>query len=262
MEGQEASTLQTNQSVDSQKRFPNLLNEFYNQAKNNLYESHGRLGNLRQRLFPKAALMLLSDFLLIPMKFQGPTKFIKVGLFVTAGGKSMKSDFLQELNTIDSGEHMSVSIGKFRRELVLPNGEELGKNDIVGRIDFIRNIPQMDKETPLVGFVRALFKSADSSLNELAKLCRDNDPRLKDIQYFYGISHLAGPLAEKLGFTTIELQDEEERKEQTKVAFRIAKMKAGKNDEWKKFTGNFKEPKIAVISRKELLEAYSSSEEI
>jgi len=250
----------TTETLVVTSNFPDMLKGLYTQITNKLQEVNPvKLNTLSKNLESKAFLVLLSDILVMPQKTQNPTpfiKFLKGGLFYTALNKALKSDFLGGLTTIKAGEHMTISIQEFGERLSLPNGETIEEKNVVGRIDFVRDIPKMKRGASLVEFTKSLFKSANISLEELTRLCRDNDPRLKDVQYFYGVSHLAGPLARRLGFITLPIEDERDRKKCMSAAHSIAKKVAGKNENWQKFAGNFKQPQIAVISRQELLEAY------
>ena len=80
------------------------------------------------------------------------------------------------------------------------------------------------------------------------------------MEYFYGISHLAGPLAKRLGFFVTDWGSETDRRLYGWAGKTIARLVAGGNEEWRKMKDNFGPPRMAVISRKDLISGFGGDE--
>ncbi len=211
---------------------------------------------------------LVFDAMLIANK-GNPTKILIGGVGTLLKNSLGLSTMVEDLKvnggkSIDVGEHMKITTGKLRgtKEPRDVEGEVLKPGDKIGIISVTRNLNKMQENDNLIAKTRELYRSTELSLTELAKLCEENDPRLKDINFFRGQSHLAGPLAERLGFDIYEIANPFERFS-TKLAGKlIVKGHVGKNVEWKKFEVNYNDPKEAIISRKKLIELYGSGNPI
>lgn len=255
MESQEYNPLN---EIKNPNKLALLIKEFSSQAERLLLDPR-KSENLGSRLALKTGLLMVGNALLIPTTRTEPglTIFaVHGGLLLGAMGKGLKDSFLHDRRTLKFGKHMTVTVGKLREQFDISDNTNLKTGEIVGNIDFINKLPRMESDTNLVGFVRYLFQSAKDSLQELADHCRENDPRLEGVRNFVGVSHLAGPLAERLGFSTFEITDKKEAEGLKYWALRRARAVAGKNEEWKKYGDNFKSPRIAVISREDLLKAF------
>jgi len=162
------------------------------------------------------------------------------------------------------GDHMTLTIGRLpiERDIQLSDGAVLRQGDAVGVIDFIENLPRLSEEDNLMGFVRRLFKSAKGSLSELAVLCREDDTRLQGIEYFWGKSHLAGPLAKRLGFEVFEVEYTSPliKKIDISVARAHVRLVAGDNEEWDQVKDYIKPQRHAIISRERLMAMYADLE--
>jgi hypothetical protein len=171
---------------------------------------------------------------------------------------SFEDAYLATRTKIKLGEHMSVRIGHYRhiagREL--SDGNVVSGGAKVGVIDFMRNMPTLDKHDNLISLTRDLFDSAQTSLIELAKLCNSEDPRLEDINTFYGVSHLAGPLAVRLGFDVFDIRNPIDRSMYKMLGKGIVTTIAKKNSSWQRLKSNFKDPREAFISRQRLINLY------
>jgi hypothetical protein len=168
-----------------------------------------------------------------------------------------------KVGEINVGEHMTVSVEVFRdfAHKELSDGSILRPGQKIGKIDFLRKLPTLKEGDNLLSFTKQLFRSGEQSLRELAELCEKNDPRLGDVEFFWGISHLAGPLAKRLGFDVFDIANPIKRLGYKALGKGIAYSIAKKNKHWQMFEKNFKAPHEAVISRGKLIELYGSKSE-
>jgi hypothetical protein len=112
---------------------------------------------------------------------------------------------------IDVGSHMTVCISNNDYPLELAGSITIKIPGRSANIHISRDLPPVTDHTSALGYARYLFDSSQTSLHELAKLTRRNDPRLDGVEFFQGISHLAGPLAKRLGFEVYDLKPSAER---------------------------------------------------
>ena len=126
----------------------------------------------------------------------------------------------------------------------------------IGEIHFDRNIPFIKRNEAVVGFVRTLFSSFQEELTELAFLCRENDKRLKRVQSFFGLSHIAGPLARRLGFDVSAIRNPLTRYEVTASNKQLISEIVSYHPSWTMFEKNFKPAQRAYISRNKLVQLY------
>lgn len=138
----------------------------------------------------------------------------------------------------------------------LSDGFLLRPGHRIGRIHIIDNLPILGMNDNLLGATREIYRSTVLSLTQLAELCQNDDRKLSRIKAFYGISHLAGPLAERLGFDVFDIRSETIRKAHHIAGYVLAHKVGGYNTEWNRTKGNFKSPKEAIISRNKLVDLY------
>jgi len=163
------------------------------------------------------------------------------------------------LKKVNVGEHMSIHVGHFRN----PLSKELEDHTIIkavkkiGIIDIERNLPKLSEKESLVGITRMLFRETESDLKELALMCKAGDPRLEGLDIFHGVSHLAGPLAKRLGFDVYDIANPVERVASSLIGRLISSDVGAKNEEWRKYQSKFKSAREAYISRSKLIRLYS-----
>jgi hypothetical protein len=164
----------------------------------------------------------------------------------------MKSGVLEVGNCLNIYVHPSTGFAPKK----LSDGVVVTPGDLVGEIELkLDNLP-LDHNGGVVIYGRALFRSITQSLGELAKLCEVNDPLLEGVVGFHGISHLAGPLAGKMGFDVFLVSDISEFFAHTVFANMIVRQHAGKNTDWRKFKPHIRIPKEVYISRNSLVSRY------
>lgn len=166
---------------------------------------------------------------------------------------------------IGVGKHMTITKAKARESwpdeskdgLELRDGTTITPQTSMGRIDIVRNLPQLDTEAPLMTFTRQLISSSVGSFRELASLCENNDPRLAQVQAIAGTSHLAR-MGNRFGFTTFQIENPYDRRRATEVSLSVALRVSGNNQAWQELQANYKPAEIAYISRPELINLYGS----
>lgn len=209
-------------------------------------------------LFYLESVVIKSLSLLYP-ELRAEGKMLGVGLSL-AGFSTNVDNVVKKLTTkIPVGEHMDVIMGRFRsiKNKELSDGSVVKPGSKVGVIHFTRNLPIMDKQSN-VAFSRQLFRSGEESLNNLAGLCEANDPRLEGVEFFYGWSHLAGPIAKRLGFDVFDIANPIRRLGPKFVNTFLA---GGLKDTptFQRINYIFKTPREAFISRQKLVELYGST---
>ena len=165
-------------------------------------------------------------------------------------------------NSIPLGKHMSVQLKTYtgKEPLTLDDGTVVKPGDPIGELHFIRNLPKLKPGDSITGFIREGFSDAEQALKELSQLVAGADPRLTEVNVFFGVSHLASRLAKRLGFEVYST-DQLPRlinKVMNKMYFRIAQGVAGNNPEWQKLSTNFKPAGFALLTRNSLIEQYGT----
>lgn len=139
----------------------------------------------------------------------------------------------------------------------MSDGQEVRPGQRVGELHFTRNIEPLAKDTDVISYARMLYRSGEKSLEELAVKCEQNDPAFEDINVFYGVSHIAGPLAKRLGFDIFRITNPVNRFLATYLAKKGMEDEfTGNSQQWELFKRNFKSPNFAYISRQKLIELY------
>jgi hypothetical protein len=91
------------------------------------------------------------------------------------------------------------------------NGNFVGELNFVGlgteKLKIMQTVNNPEDEDPTV----AILRSGAEGLYNLAIACESNDPRLKDIELFSGISLMLSPKFKKLGFIIHELSKSEKK---------------------------------------------------
>jgi hypothetical protein len=140
---------------------------------------------------------------------------------------------------------------------ILSDGTIINVGDRIGTIHLLRQLPKIDEKDSLNVVTRGLYQSVRGSLEELAALSISHDPRLEGVEAFYGASHVAGPLARRLGFDVVRIEDWSDRMTETLISQTIVFWKSPhKNwiDRWKQIKG--KEAQEAYISKRKLVQLY------
>ncbi len=158
------------------------------------------------------------------------------------------------------GNHMSIHPSGYHafKERELSDGAIIHPGQKLGVIDLLRNIPILDSDTKLLTATRHLYNSVSQDLHELAFLCQSNDPRLNGVEAFYGISHFAGYLAERLGFDSFKLRNPLKRLFPKVIEKQMVKEHAGENKDWKKIKNKNKDIYEAFISRQKLVDRFGT----
>lgn len=99
------------------------------------------------------------------------------------------------------GTHMSIYRRRHHALLSrkLSDGTKIFPGDRLGEIHLMRNIPKPDDPTKFHTYSRHLYGDIQQDLRQLATMVRF-DPGYSDIKAIYGFSHLAKPIAKRLGF--------------------------------------------------------------
>ncbi len=169
--------------------------------------------------------------------------------------------------SIAVGEHMDITTGYHAADfwpnaklmtLNLTDGAEVTPETPIGKIDIIRNLPQLNPQANPLAFARELLASSVLSLTELAVFCQSRDPRVGDIRAFAGISHLARS-GGRLGFAVFDIEDLSRKREATRVSRHVAEHVAGNNSAWQALKENYKPAKIAFVSREHLVETFGTT---
>ncbi len=158
------------------------------------------------------------------------------------------------------GEHMTVRKGANRNHKVkfLLDGTMIQPKQPIGILDFDTSLPFMEDDGNVVAYTRNLYRSGIDSLQTLARLAQNDDTRLEGVTTFFGVSHLAGPLAERLGFETHDIKNPVSRFIVSKIGEKIVELNSSNNQNWQEMKANMKPAREAFISRKRLVEIYGS----
>lgn len=158
------------------------------------------------------------------------------------------------------GHHMNVKVKEYpyyNGPILLSDATAIIPGDRIGQIHLLRNLPKLNREDDLLKITRKLYQRVLESMEELAALSENNDPRLDGVNAFYGTSHLAGPLATRLGFDVRKIDDSLERNIETFFGRTLVFCRSShKNwgDKWKQVKN--KEAQNAFISRRKLVQMY------
>lgn len=164
----------------------------------------------------------------------------------------------QEARSFRVGKHMIVFPNMYtdKKPIPLSDGTVISQYHHLGELHFSEDLPTLEQGGNLVTFTRQLYGAATESLEELAHLCQDNDPRVIGLAFFYGESHIAGSLAKKLGFDIHEISNPFRKLMQYYKGRWLVEQIAGKNPTWRHWKKNYKPPQRAYISRKRLVELF------
>lgn len=177
-----------------------------------------------RRLVPPSALLFLASSIkrVLPAESQAiahlgvdqaeasdlakKARLIAIPGFAAAGLIFIALSYQEAKNRVRYGEHLTVSkvavsLGYFASKLF----PEVAKERFVGEVHFkgkwkMRYSPQESAHSVMW----KLF----SDLYELAEAVENNDPRLKDLRYFIGLSSMVTPLLEKFGFIVVHYKDQ------------------------------------------------------
>ncbi len=165
------------------------------------------------------------------------------------------------------GEHMIVSTGyaasacwpdRRKKTLTLSDNTSVEPRTSLGKIDIVRNLPQLTEEKGAVfAFARHLLKSTTGSLIDLAQLSEHLDSRVSGVSVYGGVSHLAR-IAGKLHFTVFPIQDERSRRVATDISKGVARHVVGGVTAWKEMEANYKPAEVAFISKDSLIEHFGT----
>ena len=182
-------------------------------------------------------------------------------LFSAALASQLEQVLRGRISQFPVGEHMDIQVLRFKwpKEKQLSDGTTIKPGSKIGVIHFDRNLPTADEKESERGFSRKLYESGKNSLEELAFLCEANDPRLAGIEGFYGLSHIAGPLAKRLGFDIFETSDPLKLIFAQVLGKRLVGKVVNNNPNWQKLAKNYKSPKEAFISRQKLVALFGST---
>jgi hypothetical protein len=184
------------------------------------------------------------------------------------------------------------------RSRPLSDGTTMTPGDKVGIIDFARGIPFKNEHESIFSYTKNLIRTADVSFIELAEMCETDDPRLSDVNFFGGRSHLAGPIAKRMGFDVFDVAnplhryfearrgkdrvkkqvsfekgsnpnnpegrevdqkgEEPQKAEENSKTESESKKEMVVDQKWKEMEKNFKDPRDAYISRQKIIELYGS----
>lgn len=231
----------------------------------------GRFGEkmLSRAWYSQDFSMLYTEAILAKtLAFAFPDKIDKILYF---------SDFLGLLGIITKKESIlgdSINVGKHMRitrdhnrvtTKELSDGTIVKPGQRIGTIDIVRDLKVLKSDDNLISAVKELYGDTEEDLKELAALCMNNDPKLKDVEVFRGISHLAGPLAKKLGFDVKDIKNPIVKMYATLSGKIIVKQYAKNNEVWNNIPGKtprnkFKSAREAYISRKKLVELYGDQD--
>lgn len=89
-------------------------------------------------------------------------------------------------------------------------------------------------------------------------MCQQNNPVLKEIDIFYGASHIVRPFIEKLGFDIFDIENPFRRIRLRREGYNFVRHIAGGNLQWQRTKRNFRDPREAFISRAKLVELYGN----
>lgn len=160
------------------------------------------------------------------------------------------------LDSISVGEHMNVDVMKYRgKNLSLSDGTTVSNEDIVGQMHFYRNLPQL-RNNNIIAYTRDLYESASESLKSLARRCQKEDPRLSGVTAFYGESHIAGPLAKRLGFDIYDINNPLYKLFVYYGSKNVVDDTTKESRSYRAWKENFKPPRQAYISRAKLVELF------
>lgn len=166
---------------------------------------------------------------------------------------------------INVGEHMTVTPaeaaecwpGKSAKTIQLDDLTRIWPKSPIGRIDIVRNLPELDTSGSVIQFTRNLMSSTVKSLRELALLCQNRDEQVVPMHAMAGISHLAR-MGERFGFTVFGIETSYDQARATQISQQVAQHVAGNNHAWQKLSGNYKPAQIAYISQDRLVELYGT----
>lgn len=175
---------------------------------------------------------------------------------------------------IQIGSYGELHVEPYRavRSRTLSDGTIMKPGDKVGIMDFAHGILSKAEEESLFSYTKKLIRSAELSFIELAQLCEVDDPRLAGVSVFGGRSHLAGPVAKRMGFDVFDIANplhshfetwRGKKRVQRQVSYYkkpddTGSIEAVVDQKWKEMEKNFKDPRDAYISRQKLLELYGS----
>lgn len=179
--------------------------------------------------------------------------YVGASSFIAAGGISIL--YKNWWRKVDLGEHMVVKPERFvnAKKVKLSDSTVVSPGDLVGRIHFGNNLLPLQNSKSLVTYTRDLYRSAEESLIDLAQLCKKDKHAVKDINVFWGRSHLVGRLTERLGFDTFPIRNPVVREWNKYWCKDVARAVAGTHEEWKRYEKNFRDPRDAYISREKLI---------
>lgn len=173
-------------------------------------------------------------------------------------GICLAQRFKEEAERLDIGTHLSICRTRYRgvSKKVLSDGTVIAPGQMGGRLDLVRNIPQLGEEDNLVAATRSLYDEALFDLKILAYECMHNE-FLEEISFFYGYSHLVRSSARKLGFDVFDIRNPLKQAFHTHLSKQVVEKRNKENKTWQAFKGNFKPAKEAFISRDKLVSLYS-----
>ena len=234
----------------------------------NVIDGIGEIGNkfLERTWYTHSASLLLLESIAVKTlslvatpEISSKGKMIGVGFWTSGIAALLEEDVVKAIkDKVNVGNHMSIHLGHYRT----PFGKELSDETVVrpgqkiGIIDILRNLPSLEKDENLLAITKKLYRESEADLRELAKMCQDNNPSLEGVEVFYGVSHLAGPLAKRLGFDVFDIANPLKRTGVTLTGKLIAAGYGWKNKQWREYQSKFKSAREAFISRKKLIELY------
>lgn len=147
---------------------------------------------------------------------------------------------------------------------VLPDGTVLRRGDKTGELHYLYRFDSPASGRELYSMIRKHLSTAvPESLSRLARLCEQNDPKLDDINVFYGTTSFGSKMLKKFGFAVGEIADVDVLEEERVMAEKIrSSMQQNLNDAQGDTSSVFSktgEPHEAYITRDKLIERYGSA---
>ncbi len=160
----------------------------------------------------------------------------------------------------ESGVHMTIIPRTYMgfRPRQLKDGTRLIPGQLVGEIHYYHDMYEASVNESVTGRTRTYFTRAKGSLEQLANLCQSGDPRVEGVGHFVGRSHIAGALAERLGFELFPIDQPYFRWMANFKSKGLVKDLNFNNTKWLPLSRNLKDAREAVISRASLIELYAT----
>ena len=230
------------------------------------FESAGRVKQTACNIFYRQPRIFyvaegaLMNGVLIASGVENAGPYIGATSLVAAGSLSVL--YKKWWREIEVGQHMVLKPERFVhfKKVRLSDSTDVSPGELVGRIHFSSNFNELHEDTSIVTYTRELVKSGQESLGLLAEMCQEDKRAVKDINVFWGRSHLVGKFTERFGFDTMPVNNPLNRSFTKFWAKDCAREVVGNHPEWKRFEKNFRDPRDAYISREKLIAVFGKKE--